>query len=62
MSNKIIDVGSYIDPNLIDTELLGIGNGHVSWEGDVMSIGGEVPMVDGSIAIVDENGIITGYK
>lgn len=62
MSNNIIDVGSYIDPNLIDTELLSIGNGRVSWEGDIMSIGGEVPMVDGSIAIVDENGIITGYK
>lgn len=62
MSEYTNEVGTYLDPNLIDMEALqGIGNLRPSMDGGLMSVG-EIPLLDGSVAIVNEEGIITGYK
>lgn len=60
------DIGNYLDPNLINSSFSEMGTidpVHPSCEGGIMGFpGGEVPLTDGRIAIVDSNGIIVGYK
>lgn len=60
MSQLGIQKGNYIEPNMIDNQ--DIGPLYPSWGGGVMSTGGEVPLVDGRVAIVDKNGVIIGFK
>lgn len=59
------EIGGYLDPALVDTALAGdpVDDLNPSWEGEPHSFpGGEVPLVDGRIAIVDSNGVIVGYR
>lgn len=58
-------IGTYLDPSMVDNAALA-GEGiidpmHPSWEAGVMSLR-KVPLLDGRVAEVDENGIIVDVE
>lgn len=54
-------IGDYLDPQLIaNTNSDIIIN--PSWGIGIMSVGGEIPMIDGRTAIVNSEGIIVDFE
>lgn len=55
-------IGDYLDPQLVANPNGGDIIINPSWGIGIMSVGGEVPMIDGRTAIVNSEGIIVDFE